>query len=193
MKTRAGKLKGGGWPARSVLECGSPLALMTGVKHSQTPQSAGGPAQSKNWRRNLIYFCFLFFSLQASGRSYSINWYKMASGGGTSSNGQYSVSGTIGQPDASGPMAGGSYSLTSGFWALISVVQAPGLPSLTITHSGNSVVVSWPNTGGYTLQQNSNLATGNWATSGYSIATANGTNSITITPPAGNLFFRLKQ
>jgi hypothetical protein len=54
--------------------------------------------------------------------------------------------------------------------------------------------VSWPATGSYTLQQNGNLATsGGWATSGYSISTANGTNSITITSATGNLFFRLKQ
>jgi hypothetical protein len=55
------------------------------------------------------------------------------------------------------------------------------------------VLVSWPDTGSYTLQQNSNLAGGSWTTSGYTITTANGTNSITITPPTGNLFFRLKQ
>ena len=98
------------------------------------------------------------------------------------------------QHDAGGPMTGGNYSLTGGFWALISVVQTPGLPDLTIAHSGNSVIVSWPNTGSYTLQQNANLALANgWATSCYSINTANGTNSITITPPTGNLFFRLKQ
>jgi hypothetical protein len=66
------------------------------------------------------------------------------------------------------------------------------LPNLVISHSGNSVIVSWPNTGSYTLHQNSNLANGSgWTTSGYSITTANGTNSITITPPTGNLFFRL--
>jgi hypothetical protein len=42
------------------------------------------------------------------------------------------------------------------------------------------------------LQQNTNLAqTNGWTTSGYSITTVNGTNSITITPPTGNLFFRL--
>ncbi len=76
---------------------------------------------------------------------------------------------------------------------LISVVQTPGLPDLTITFVGpNSVVVSWPNTGSYTLQQNSNLATPvGWTTSGYPMTTANGTNSITITPPMGSLFFRL--
>jgi hypothetical protein len=127
-------------------------------------------------------------------QQYSIDWYKVAGGGGASTGGVYSVSGTIGQPDAGGAMTGGSYSLTGGFWALISVVQTPGLPNLIITHSGNSVVVSWPDTGSYTLQQNGNLAdTGGWMTSGYSITTASGTNSITITPPTGNLFFRLKQ
>jgi hypothetical protein len=90
-------------------------------------------------------------------------------------------------------MSGGNYSLTGGFWALISVVQTAGLPNLTITHSDNSVIISWPGTGGYTLQQSSGLAGSSWTTSGYSITTANGTNSITIAPPTGNLFFRLAQ
>jgi len=126
-------------------------------------------------------------------QSYTIDWYKVSGGGGTSSNGQYIVSGTIGQHDAGGPMTGGTYSLTGGFWALISVVQTPGTPNLIITFVGpNSVVVSWPDTGNYTLQQNNNLAaTAGWTTNSYTITTANGTNSITITPPTGNLFFRL--
>ena len=128
----------------------------------------------------------------AHAQSYSIDWYKIAGGGGTSTGGTYQVSGTIGQHDAGNAMTGGNYSLTGGFWSLISVVQTAGLPNLTITHSGNSVIVSWPDTGSYTLQQNANLALANgWATSGYSINTANGTNSITITPPTGNVFFRL--
>ena len=127
-------------------------------------------------------------------QQYSIDWYKIAGGGGTSTNGQYAVSGTIGQPDASGAMTGGGYSVTGGFWSLISVVQTAGLPDLLITHSGNSVIVSWPDTGSYTLQQSANLpALANWTTSGYTISTANGTNSITITPLTGNLFFRLTQ
>ena len=157
-------------------------------------------AMKNLWRANFSFragLCLFILTsgscLQAWGQSYSIDWYKIAGGGGTSTNGQYSVSGTIGQPDASGAMTGGSYSLTGGFWSLISVVQTAGLPNLTITHSGNSVIVSWPNTGSYTLQQNANLASANgWTTSGYSISTNNGTNNITVTPPAGNLFFRLK-
>ena len=127
-------------------------------------------------------------------QQYSIDWYKIAGGGGTSIGATYQVTGTIGQPDASGSMSGGNYSLTGGFWSLISVVQTAGLPNLAITHSGNNVIISWPNTGSYTLQQNANLATSDgWATSGYTISTANGTNSITITSATGNLFFRLKQ
>lgn len=141
-----------------------------------------------------LVFIALLFPLGAFAQSYSIDWYKVAGGGGSSTGGTYQVTGTIGQPDAGGPMTGGSYSLTGGFWSLISVVQAAGLPDLTITHSGNSVIVSWPNSGSYTLQQNSNLAIpAGWVTSGYTITTSNGTNSITITPPTGNLFFRLKQ
>ena|ERR1035438_10283550 len=135
----------------------------------------------------------LLISASSHAQPYSIDWYKIAGGGGTSTGGVYSVSGTIGQPDAGAPMSGGNFSLTGGFWALISVVQTPGLPSLTIRLAGaNSVVVSWPNAGSFTLQQNSNLATpGGWTTSGYTITTNNGTNSVTITPPTGNMFFRL--
>jgi hypothetical protein len=71
-------------------------------------------------------------------------------------------------------------------------VQTVGLPTLIVSHSGNSVIVSWPNTGSFILQQDSNLtATANWTTSGYSISTSNGTNSITIKAPTGSLFFRL--
>ena len=134
----------------------------------------------------------LAFGLTAGAQSYTINWYKIAGGGGTSTAGTYQVSGTVGQQDAGGPMTGGGYSLAGGFWALISVVQTPGVPNLTITFAGpNSVRVSWPNTGSYTLQQNAYLASGSWTASSYIITTSNGTNSITITPPTGNLLFRL--
>jgi hypothetical protein len=42
-------------------------------------------------------------SLGARGQSYSIDWFKISGGGGTSGSGAYSVSSTIGQPDAGGP------------------------------------------------------------------------------------------
>jgi hypothetical protein len=142
----------------------------------------------------LVVSLLVFVAIGSDAQTYSIDWYKIAGGGGTSTGAMYQVTGTIGQPDASGAMTGGNYSLTGGFWSLIAVVQTAGLPNLTIAHSGNSVIVFWPNTGSYTLQQNANLALANgWATSGYQINTSNGTNSITITAPSGQLFFRLKE
>ena len=52
-----------------------------------------------------------------SPRSASISWWTVDGGGGTSSGGAYTLSGTIGQADASTPMSGGAYTLTGGFWA----------------------------------------------------------------------------
>jgi hypothetical protein len=144
--------------------------------------------------KSILIILLLLVKTAVYAQQYSIEWYKVSGGGGTSTGATYQVTGTIGQPDASGAMTGGNYSLTGGFWSLISVVQTAGLPNLTVTHSGGSVIVSWPNTGSYTLQQNSDLSIpANWATSGFSISTSNGTNSITVTSPTGNLFFRLKQ
>jgi hypothetical protein len=143
--------------------------------------------------KNIFLLTALLLPVLSRAQTYSIDWYKVAGGGGTGTGGIYQVSGTIGQPDAGGPMSGGNYSLTGGFWALISVVQTPGLPNLTISLVGpNSIKVSWPNTGSYTLQQNINPGNASgWTTSGYGITSGNGTNSITISPPTGKLFFRL--
>ena len=141
----------------------------------------------------------LLFALKLCAQPYSIGWYKISGGGGTSTGGVYSVSGTIGQPDAGGAMSGpmigtNNYSVTGGFWSLISVVQTLGAPALTVTHSGSNVIVSWPSPStGFQLQQNSNLAAANgWSTSGFIVADDGTNKSITISSPTGNLFFRLK-
>lgn len=133
--------------------------------------------------------------LVAEVQNYSIDWHTIPGGGGASSNGQYSLAGTIGQVGAGSVASGGNYSLTGGFWSLISVVQTPGAPILQIALQANQVVVSWstPATN-WTLLQSSNLAVaGSWVPSGYSVFATNGTSSVTISAPTGNLFFRLSQ
>jgi hypothetical protein len=143
--------------------------------------------------KKLILFCLLACAccLPAWAQQYSINWYKVAGGGGTSSGGQYMVSGTIGQPDASGALSGGNYSLTGGFWALIQVVQTSGAPILYISHSGSTVTIYWQNVSGWTLHQNGNLATPTGWTQNNSWTTSNGTNYLNVSSATGNLFFRL--
>lgn len=141
--------------------------------------------------------CMLFLSTinhqmsTCHAQQYSVDWYKVAGGGGTSTGSVYSVSGTIGQPDT-GKMSGGNFSLEGGFWSLISVVQTIGSPTLVVIHSGNSVKVSWPSpSSGFVLQQNSNLTTTNWPASGFTISDDGTNRSISLPAPTGNLFFRL--
>jgi hypothetical protein len=143
----------------------------------------------------IVALCFCVFASafcrSALGQSYSIDWYKIAGGGGTSTGGVYAVSGTIGQHDASAAVTGGNYSLTGGFWAMISVVQTAGAPPLCISRSGGSVTVYWQDVSGWSLEQNSNLAsTTGWSAS-TGATTSNGTNYLNLASPAGNLFFRL--
>ena len=123
--------------------------------------------------KRLILSCLLAsaFCLPAVAQQYSIDWYKVAGGGGTST--------------------GGNYSLTGGFWALISVVQTPGAPTLYISHSGNTVMVYWQNVSGWTLHQNGSLANTNGWLLNSSWSTSNGTNYLNLASPTGNLFYRL--
>jgi hypothetical protein len=125
-------------------------------------------------------------------QSYSIDWYTIDGGGGTSTGGVYSVSGTIGQPDAGGPMSGGNFMLSGGFWTLFAV-QTPGAPLLRIfLTSTNTAVVAWPAPStGFGLQQNPVANTTNWVSVTNSVIVTSGENRVIISPPAGNRFFRL--
>jgi hypothetical protein len=129
----------------------------------------------------------------AAHAQYSIDWFTIDGGGGTSTGGVYSVSGTIGQPDA-GTMSGGNFSLTGGFWSFLSTVQTPGAPLLTISlTTSNTAIVSWPSPStGFTLQQNTNnVASPNWSNAP-TTPIDNGTiKYIIVNPPVGNRFYRL--
>jgi hypothetical protein len=139
--------------------------------------------------KNILFLVVGLIPSLSFAQNYSIDWYKVAGGGGTSSGGSYSLSGTIGQPEASGALTGGNYSLTGGFWALYAV-QTPGAPLLSISYVGHEAIVSWsPTASGWTLQTNANLATPTWGNYAGSVLN----NSITNAPPNLNVFFRLKQ
>ena len=103
-------------------------------------------------------------ALSVSAQNYSIDWYTIDGGGGTSSGGTYTLTGTIGQPDA-GFHTGGSYTLVGGFWGAFAVQQV-GMPTLYIRPAGpNQVTISWdPAIAGFSLQENNDLglAPGGW-------------------------------
>ena len=55
------------------------------------------------------------FTTLALAQSYSIGWFTLDGGGGTSSGGNFTLNGTLGQSDV-GTMRGGNFSLAGGFW-----------------------------------------------------------------------------
>jgi hypothetical protein len=145
-----------------------------------------------NTAKIFLTFSMGLFTTVAFAQSYSIDWHTIDGGGGTSTGGVYSVSGTVGQPDA-GTMSGGNYSLDGGFWALVNAIQTSGAPRLTIRFTQtNTIVVSWPwPSTGFSLQEASNVNQLVW-TAPPETVTDNGTNKfIIVDPPMGNRFYHL--
>jgi hypothetical protein len=141
----------------------------------------------------LFLSCVLCLPIPVMAENYSLDWSTVDGGGGTSTGGVYTVSGTIGQPDA-GAMSGGNYSLTGGFWGIIAAVATPGAPLLAITRTtGNAVVVSWPSPStGWVLQQSGDLNLTNWTD--VLTVTDDGTHkSLTMPAPVGNRYYRLRK
>ena len=125
------------------------------------------PTDSTKSRMKIALLAWLTGALPASAQNFSINWFTIDGGGGTSTGGIYSLSGTIGQPDAGDPMTGGSFSLVGGFWALPFAVQSVDAPLLTIEPFGSGQArISWaPNSPGFVLQETTDLASGTWVNS----------------------------
>jgi hypothetical protein len=126
---------------------------------------------------------------QLRAQTYSIPWHTIDGGGGTGTGGVYSVSGTIGQPDAGGPMTNGPFSLTGGFWALPQLVQTPGAPTLYITNAAPGWATLWwtPDTGtNWVLQERLSLTVGAWTNS-----PSGATNPVAVPATLPSKFYRL--
>jgi len=139
--------------------------------------------------KSTAIFCFAGLEMCVCALAqYSIPWHTVDGGGGTSTGGVYSVSGTIGQPDAGPVMTNGPYSLIGGFWALPTAVQTPGAPLLTIVLSvGGQATLSWgTSTPGFVLQETSSLLPANWTNS-----PSGATNPIVVPATLPTKFYRL--
>ena len=154
--------------------------------------------QSRNNRTEHTCIAVLWFVVSLAGSTadaptnYSVDWFTLDGGGGTSTNGQFVVSGTVGQSDA-GRLTGDGFSVEGGFWGVLLVVHTPGAPSLFIRMVGNdAAVVSWPLPAtGWNLQQSTHLAQSNWTTPPETVCD-DGTNKFILIKPVGaNRFFRL--
>jgi hypothetical protein len=125
---------------------------------------------------------------------YAADWVTIDGGGGVSTGGEYSLSGTIGQPDA-GVMSGGKFSLIGGFWGV--ALARPELPPpvLRIRRSGNAVIVSWPNPStGFQLQMTSSLTPlAGWINVSQTPVVVDGESHVIIPDPVEARFYRLRK
>jgi len=142
-----------------------------------------------NAAKSLLTGVILGAALTVSAQNYSIDWYTIDGGGGTSSGGPYTLTGTIGQPDA-GVHTGGNYTLVGGFWGAFAVQQV-GAPTLLIRPAGpNQVTISWdPPIPGFVLQETTDLSL---APAGWGPSPSGGTNPVTV-PTTAIKFYRLEK
>ena len=66
-------------------------------------------------------------AVAATNAGYTLDWFTVDGGGGTATGGNYSVNGTIGQPDA-GTLTGGGYTVQGGFWGGLAASSSLYLP-----------------------------------------------------------------
>jgi hypothetical protein len=88
----------------------------------------GDPIMTRPMLNLSVIFPLLAAAPLAIGQ-FDMSWYTIDGGGAMSSTGDtFSLSATIGQPDAQLPpvMSGGSYELTGGFWPVTQVCYCPG-------------------------------------------------------------------
>src|SRR5262245_57438368 len=72
---------------------------------------APGRSWDKLYLKYLFLVCIALWPAIGFAQSYSINWFTIDGGGGTTTDRVYWVSGTVGQPEAGGPLTNGQYSV----------------------------------------------------------------------------------
>src|SRR5262245_11610389 len=126
----------------------------------------------------------IIISAPAQIGGYTLDWFTVAGGGGAVSGGDYTLVGTVGQPDA-GHLSGGDYAMEGGFWA--GVISAP---TLSITRAGGEAILSW--TGNSFVLQNAADVSGPWTDLSPGVST-DGVHYGTNSPISGRgTFFRLR-
>ena len=138
----------------------------------------------------------LVFVAFCAGAQTSITWQTTDGGGGTSTGGVYALEGTVGQPDGSEAMQGGSFEVQGGFWALVQLVQTPGAPLLRIANiSSVSVTLAWPVAGaeGFQLQRSGSLVDPDWTTVSGTPSVVGDEYQLTTGPVIATRYYRLQK
>lgn len=140
-----------------------------------------------------------FVPAVASGQ-FSIDWWTIDGGGGTSRGGDFSLSGTIAQSDAGAPQQGGDFEVTGGYWPGVpTVIQTPDAPQLRIMKDSETgeMTIIWPlPDDGFELRSSRSLgqAPTPWSSVAPLLVQTDPTGSfrfIVVTNPMGRNYFKL--
>lgn len=95
--------------------------------------------------------------------AFRLDSFTIDGGGGTCRGGEFSLTGTIGQPDAA-VAQGNEVTMEAGYWHGVGIEQTPGAPQLRIRlQPDGTVVLAWPvGVTGFALEQTSTLGTSSW-------------------------------
>ena len=142
-----------------------------------------------------LIVAWLFVAGALPAQDFSIDWFGLAGGGGSSFGGDVELSATIGQPEA-GEMMGGDFAIIGGFWSIVTLEETPGQPPLlSVSLAEGSVIISWPESGseGFGLEETGALANPSnpWTPINATPEVSNGTKTVRLPLAPGNHFYRL--
>lgn len=154
---------------------------------------SGRDAFRRTLRHAVLSLALMVSTAQA--QNFAIDWFTIDGGGGASSGGAYTLSGTIGQPDA-GVMSGGNFTLQGGFWSVVAAIQNPEAPYLYVLQTNGAVTVYWERPASGFVLEHTPALTGSpppWTPVALPYQTNATHISITEPAPAGNQFYRLRK
>ena len=117
-------------------------------------------------------------------------------GGASTPGPRFSLTGTVGQPDAAPRFAPADnrFAVEPGFWPGGTVVPTPGAPELTMRPGAarDTAILAWPVTAnGYILQESPDLAPGSWTNVRIAVVDKDSEHTVTYPMGAQRRFFRL--
>ena len=78
-----------------------------------------------------VFILLLGSLVLAAPTEFTVSWWTVDGGGGTSSNGRYTLSDTIGQADTGRPLTNSRYTIRDGFWVWPDPAHKIYLPLIT--------------------------------------------------------------
>ncbi len=143
-----------------------------------------------------ILFGWGALAATAAAQSFNLGPCAVSAGGGASSGGGFRLIGDAGRPHP-GPLTGGGYALTVGFWSAAGEPPLPVAPRLSIQRAAATMVtISWPGSDtGWKLQAATSLAapSADWIDVELPCETNADGCHITLPLTASTCYYRLRQ